>query len=155
MRQLIRLIEDLAEAFDRLGLPYAVGGALANNYWGIIRATVDADCLVAVPPPKYQRLVDELTAICNAGPSKCSPRQCNANCRRSSPNTARPRVPLKPPEVGAPAADCSPRWNGPIPTTAKGPDDEHGPVLGSANEYGTTRRGAQGKRTHGPAALAA
>jgi hypothetical protein len=63
MRQLIRLIEDLADAFDRLGLAYAVGGAIANNYWGIVRATVDADCLVAIPALKYQSLVDELAAI--------------------------------------------------------------------------------------------
>ena len=63
MRQLIRLIEDLADAFDRLGLAYAVGGAIANNYWGIVRSTVDADCLVAIPAIQYQRLVDELVAL--------------------------------------------------------------------------------------------
>jgi len=63
MRELIRLIEDLADAFDRLGLKYAVGGALANNYWGIVRTTVDADCLVAIPALKYQALIDELSAL--------------------------------------------------------------------------------------------
>jgi hypothetical protein len=63
MRQLIRLIEDLADAFDRLELQYAFGGALANNYWGIVRTTVDADCLVAIPALKYQALVEELNAL--------------------------------------------------------------------------------------------
>jgi hypothetical protein len=71
MRQLIRLIENLADAFDRLGLAYAVGGAIANNYWGIVRATVDVDCLVAIPGLKYQSFVDELDALgvaaCDAG----------------------------------------------------------------------------------------
>jgi hypothetical protein len=63
MRQLIRLIEDLAGAFDRLGLQYAVGGAIATNYWGIVRTTVDADCLVAIPALKYQAMVDELRSL--------------------------------------------------------------------------------------------
>jgi hypothetical protein len=66
MRQLIGLIEDLADAFDRLGLAYAVGGAIANNYWGIVRATVDVDCLVAIPALQYQNFVDELTALSTA-----------------------------------------------------------------------------------------
>jgi hypothetical protein len=44
-------------------LRYAFGGALANNYWGIVRSTVDVDCLVAIPALKYQQLANELTAI--------------------------------------------------------------------------------------------
>jgi hypothetical protein len=63
MRELIGLIENLADAFDRLGLEYAFGGALANNYWGIVRTTVDADCLAAIPALKYQALVDELSVL--------------------------------------------------------------------------------------------
>jgi hypothetical protein len=42
---------------------YAFGGALANNVWGTVRATVDADCLVAVPALKYQQLADGLNAM--------------------------------------------------------------------------------------------
>ena len=63
MRQLITLTEDLADAFDRIELSYAFGGALANNYWGIVRTTVDVDCLVAIPALKYQQFADELAAI--------------------------------------------------------------------------------------------
>jgi hypothetical protein len=63
MQQLVPLITDLAEVFQRLELRYAFGGALANNYWGIVRTTVDVDCLVLIPALKYQALADELTAI--------------------------------------------------------------------------------------------
>jgi len=63
MQQLIPLITDLAEVFQRLELRYAFGGALANNYWGILRTTVDVDCLVLIPALKYQALADELTAM--------------------------------------------------------------------------------------------
>ena len=63
MRQLITLTEDLADAFDRMELSYAFGGALANNYWGIVRTTVDVDCLAAIPALKFQQLADELTSL--------------------------------------------------------------------------------------------
>jgi hypothetical protein len=63
MQQLIPLITDLAEVFQRLDLRYAFGGALANNYWGTVRTTVDVDCLVLVPALKYQALADGLTAM--------------------------------------------------------------------------------------------
>jgi len=51
----------LAAVFERLGIPYAFGGALAASFWGIPRTTQDADCLVAVPAIAYQRLSDSLT----------------------------------------------------------------------------------------------
>lgn len=63
LRPLIKLIEDLAELFERLGIRYAFGGALANNYWGIVRATQDADCLVLIPALRYQELADELSRL--------------------------------------------------------------------------------------------
>jgi predicted nucleotidyltransferase len=63
LRPLIGLIEDLAELFERLGLRYAFGGALANNYWGIVRATQDADCLVLIPALLYQAFADELVRL--------------------------------------------------------------------------------------------
>lgn len=52
----------LVDVFERLGTPYALGGAVATSFWGVPRTTQDADCLVAVPALAYQRLADELTA---------------------------------------------------------------------------------------------
>ena len=52
----------LAGLFERLGLPYAIGGAVAVSFWGVPRTTQDADCLVAVPAVAYQRLADALNA---------------------------------------------------------------------------------------------
>jgi hypothetical protein len=63
MQQLIPLIKDLAEAFQRVGLPCAFGGALANNYWGVVRTTQDIDCLVSIPALKYQVFADELNGL--------------------------------------------------------------------------------------------
>ena len=63
MPNLIDLVDQLAEAFDRLQVRYAIGGALASNYWGIVRATQDIDCLIALPAIKYQVLADELAAM--------------------------------------------------------------------------------------------
>ena len=60
MQHLLRLIESLADIFNRMGLRHAFGGALANNYWGIVRTTQDVDCLVLIPAIQHQRLADEL-----------------------------------------------------------------------------------------------
>jgi hypothetical protein len=60
MPNLIEVVVRLGEVFDRLQLRFAVGGALANNYWGILRATEDVDCLISLPAIKYQMFADEL-----------------------------------------------------------------------------------------------
>lgn len=52
----------LAGVFERLAVPYAIGGAVATSFWGVPRTTQDADCLVAVPAVAYQRLADALNA---------------------------------------------------------------------------------------------
>jgi len=52
----------LAETFEELAIPYAIGGAVATSYWGVPRTTQDADCLVAVPAVAYQQLSDALNA---------------------------------------------------------------------------------------------
>jgi hypothetical protein len=62
MQELIGLIDGLADILARLDLRHAFGGALANNYWGIVRATQDVDCLVLIPAPAWQQLADELAA---------------------------------------------------------------------------------------------
>jgi predicted nucleotidyltransferase len=63
MPSLIELVEKLADAFERLQLRYALGGALVASYWGTPRATEDIDCLVALPSLKYQMLAEELGRI--------------------------------------------------------------------------------------------
>lgn len=62
MQELIGLIDCLADILDRLRLRHAFGGALANNYWGIVRATQDVDCLVLIPALAWQQLAEELAA---------------------------------------------------------------------------------------------
>jgi hypothetical protein len=63
MPNLLDVVATLGEMFERLQLPYAVGGALANNYRGILRATEDIDCLSSLPAMRYQLFADELNAI--------------------------------------------------------------------------------------------
>jgi hypothetical protein len=63
MRNLLELVVKLGEIFDRLQMRYAIGGALANNYWGVLRATEDVDCLISLPAIKYQLFADELNAL--------------------------------------------------------------------------------------------
>ncbi|MBC8874746.1 MAG: hypothetical protein H8E44_35450 [Planctomycetes bacterium] len=63
MQQLVPLITEMADVFQRLQLPCAFGGALANNYWGVVRTTQDVDCLVSIPALKYQLLADALNAM--------------------------------------------------------------------------------------------
>jgi hypothetical protein len=63
MPDLVRIVNDLAAVFDRLQIRFALGGALATNYWGVVRTTQDVDCLVALPALKYQLLADELQAV--------------------------------------------------------------------------------------------
>ncbi len=63
MHDLIDVVVGLGEVFERLQLRFAVGGALANNYWGILRATEDVDCLISLPAIKYQLFADELNEI--------------------------------------------------------------------------------------------
>ena len=50
----------LGSLFEHLGVPYAIGGAVAVSLGGVPRTTQDADCLVAVPAVAYQRLADAL-----------------------------------------------------------------------------------------------
>ena len=52
----------LADVLKHLGVPYALGGAVAASFWGVPRTTQDADCLVAVHAVTYPRLADALNA---------------------------------------------------------------------------------------------
>jgi hypothetical protein len=52
----------LSDILERLRLPFAFGGAIAQNYWGTVRATQDVDVLVALPRIRFQELATELCA---------------------------------------------------------------------------------------------
>ena len=50
------------DAFERLGVPYYVGGSLASSAHGIARATFDADLVADLHAQHVDRLVDALHA---------------------------------------------------------------------------------------------
>ncbi|MCI0651827.1 MAG: hypothetical protein L0Z55_08080 [Planctomycetes bacterium] len=60
-RDLIGVVRILNDLLEKLGVSYAFGGAIAQNYWGTVRATQDVDVIVAVPKVRYQTLVDALS----------------------------------------------------------------------------------------------
>ena len=47
-------------AFDRLGIPYLIGGSLASAVHGIVRATMDADLVAEIKPEQVLSLVASL-----------------------------------------------------------------------------------------------
>ena len=54
-------IDQIAAVLARHGLRHAFGGALAQNYWGVVRATQDVDVLALIPALEFQKVVDALT----------------------------------------------------------------------------------------------
>ena len=54
-------IESVATVLAECGIRHAFGGAIAQNYWGTVRATQDVDLLALVPALKTQAVVDGLT----------------------------------------------------------------------------------------------
>jgi len=47
-------------AFNRLGIPYLIGGSLASAVHGIVRATMDADLVAEIKPEQVLSLVASL-----------------------------------------------------------------------------------------------
>ncbi len=45
-------------AFERLGVPYYIGGSLASSAHGVMRATVDADLVADLKPEHVDPLVE-------------------------------------------------------------------------------------------------
>jgi hypothetical protein len=56
------VVERIAEVLARLGVQHAFGGAIAQNYWGGVRATQAVDALALIPALRLQEVVDALTA---------------------------------------------------------------------------------------------
>jgi len=58
----IQVLERLAEVFDSLGIPYAIGGSIASSVYGTVRFTRDADIAVlpfAVAADKFYAMLKE------------------------------------------------------------------------------------------------
>jgi hypothetical protein len=53
----VRELMLVVEAFNRLGIPYLVGGSMASALHGIARSTVDADILADIHPEQAQPMV--------------------------------------------------------------------------------------------------
>lgn len=51
----------VTQAFERLGVPYAVGGSLASSLHGIMRSTLDVDILADMRTEHIQPLVAALS----------------------------------------------------------------------------------------------
>ena len=56
----LRVTLTVAKAFERMGIPYFVGGSLASSAHGVARATLDADIVARLEPGQAGRLVQEL-----------------------------------------------------------------------------------------------
>ena len=56
----IRVVLQVAEALEELGVRYLVGGSLASSLYGIPRTTQDADIVAELTPGDVDRLVGKL-----------------------------------------------------------------------------------------------
>lgn len=57
----LQVAREVAEIFERLGVPYLVGGSLASSLHGIPRSTQDADLVVALKEQHVRPLVEALS----------------------------------------------------------------------------------------------
>ena len=70
MDPLAETLRPLVAAFDRLGIPYLVGGSLASSVRGVARATMDIDVVAIIAAPQTERLARELGADWYAEPDQ-------------------------------------------------------------------------------------
>lgn len=54
----LRVLSQLVQVFEQLGIPYAVGGSMASSAYGIVRFTQDADIAVAPFADQAQRFCE-------------------------------------------------------------------------------------------------
>jgi hypothetical protein len=50
----------VAAAFERLSIPYSIGGSLASAVHGTVRATIDADLIADIQPSHISSLITTL-----------------------------------------------------------------------------------------------
>jgi len=55
-------VKDLSDVFTTLRISHAFGGAIAQNYWGTVRATQDIDLLASIPRIRFQEVAETLDA---------------------------------------------------------------------------------------------
>jgi hypothetical protein len=60
MSELLDITSRVAEVFERLGVPYTVGGSLASSFSGEPRASIDADILVRLTTATIDPLIAAL-----------------------------------------------------------------------------------------------
>jgi hypothetical protein len=56
----IQVTLKVVTTFERLGIPYLIGGSLASAVYGIVRATMDADMVADIKPAQVSLLVASL-----------------------------------------------------------------------------------------------
>jgi predicted nucleotidyltransferase len=61
LTSLTAVLRRVAEALEELGVPFAVSGGVAQNYWGIVRTTLDLDLLITLPALRIPVLVERLS----------------------------------------------------------------------------------------------
>jgi hypothetical protein len=60
MTSLVESLRRVAQALDRLEVPYLIGGSLASSIHGLYRATADIDLAADLKPDHVRRLASEL-----------------------------------------------------------------------------------------------
>ena len=58
------LLLDVIESLEKLDIPYAVVGALAASFYGLIRASLDADAVLSLHGTKGK--IDQLRSLKSA-----------------------------------------------------------------------------------------
>lgn len=56
----VGVMMQVVEAFDRLHIPYLVGGSMASTLHGVTRSTIDVDIVAEIYPEQARPLVDIL-----------------------------------------------------------------------------------------------
>jgi hypothetical protein len=57
---IIDVLLKVADVFEKMGIPYAVGGAIASSLHGLARSTQDADVLALIKPEQAKALAAQL-----------------------------------------------------------------------------------------------
>jgi len=57
---IVATTKPVVEAFERLGIPYSIGGSVASSTYGIARATMDVDIVAAIQLEHVGILVEQL-----------------------------------------------------------------------------------------------
>ena len=59
-------VERIADVLAKQNIRHAFGGAIAQNFWGIVRATQDVDVLALIPSLQLPAVVERLEKLYQA-----------------------------------------------------------------------------------------